>query len=437
MVERADVVVTARWDAATLLERFPGRRAPGASLTLDVLGAWAEAVSLRLTTTMSVAIGGAWAGAGVHVADLAHLEDTRRALVTWMTRRGEVSLEDVVAHCDGDTVEARALLDDLVAQGLVHPGETPAGRYRVHLAARRPRHEPGELWEALAVPAAPERRPARAGRLALAARRAITSERGRFLLAASPVLLVFALAEWLLLAGAASFAGILGFGGVVANSLTAGIFPVLLLAAGRRKGDYVPGVVYRVLGHPAFTIGICGLSLVNLVVHGLVIYRDPGARLTALGVTLAMLGLTAMILRRGTLGRRSVVELREDLREGAASVLTVTSAGRPLIAEVRLGQPAGEDRFEAATVAVPAPSKLQDVAIRLPAGPARELKVWVHRVTAEGVSEALPALIEVPGRTGTRRFDLALSSGQVVVPLDAGECAVRITLPAAEGRPGR
>jgi hypothetical protein len=352
-----------------------------------------------------------------------------------MTRRGEVTLEEVVAHRGGDAAEARTLLDELVAQRAVDPVDTPARRYRVRLAARHPRRLPGEIWQALDVLTARGGRMSHRGRLALAARSVIVGERARFVLAASPVLLVFALAEWLLLAGAASFAGVLGFGGVVANSLTAGIFPVLLLAASRRKGDYVPGVVYRFLGHPVFTIGICGLSLVNLVVHGLVIYRDPWLRLTALGFALAVIGLAAMMLRRRVFSRRSVVELREDLREGASSVLTVTSAGRPLTAEVRLGQPTGEERLEAATVVVPVLSRLQYVGVRLPPGPARELKVWAHRVTIDGISEALPELVEVQSGTEARRFDLGLLNGQVVLPLGAGGCSVRIVL-GAEGRPG-
>jgi hypothetical protein len=345
-------------------------------------------------------------------------------------------MEEVVAQRGGDAAEARTLLEDLVAQGVVHSLDSPASRYRIHLAARHPRRVPGEIWQALEVPAAREVRPGRSGGLALAARSAIASERGRFVLAASPVILIFVLAEWLLLTGAASFAGVLGLGGVVVNSLTAGIFPALLLAASRRKGEYVPAVVYRFLGHPSFTIGICGLSLVNLIVHGLVIYRDPWSRLSALGFGLAVLALTAMMLRRRAFGRRSVVELREDLRDGAASVLAVTSAGRPLSAEVRLGHAAGEDRVEAATVPLPALATLRSAALRLPPGAAQDLKVWAHRVTPDGTSEALPALLEVQCGTEARRFDLQLSGGQVVLPLGAGECSVRITLPGSEGRPG-
>jgi hypothetical protein len=436
VVERADVVVAETWDASAVLERFPGRRPPGVTLALEVLEARPEAVSLRIVTTMSVGFGGEWTGAGVHLGDLADLDDSRRALITWMTRRGEVSLDEVVAHRGGDAGQGRAVLDDLVGQGFVQPLDGPTHRYRVRLAARHARRVPDEIWRALEAPTAGGVRPGRPGRLALSVRGAITSEGGRFVLAASPVLLVFALAEWLLLTGAASFAGVLGFGGVIANSLAAGVFPALLLFASRRKGDYVPGVVYRLLGHPAFTIAICGLSLVNLFVHGLFIYREPWSRLSAVVVGLAVIGLTAVMLRRGVFGRRSVIELREDLREGATSVLTVASAGRPLTAGVRLGHAAGEDCLEAATVDLPALATLRQVDVHLPPGPARELKVWAHRVTADGVSEPLAGLVEIHGKDEARRFDLTLAGGQVVVPVGVGDCRVRITLPGADARSG-
>src|SRR5262249_55998498 len=100
------------------------------------------------------------------------------------------------------------------------------------------------------------------------------------------------LAEWLLLAKAASFAGVLGFGGVIINSLTAGIFPVLLLVASRRKGDYVPAVVYRLLGHPVVAFGVYGLFLINLFGHGLFIYSDPWSRGTAILFAVAALRMT-------------------------------------------------------------------------------------------------------------------------------------------------
>jgi hypothetical protein len=434
-VERADVVLADTWDAAAVLERFPGRRAPGVGLTVKIVEADAEAVSVLIVTTMSVSFGGEWSGRRLRIGDLTGFDDAPRLLLSWMTRRGEVSLEEIVAHGD-DADTTRAMLDDLVARGVVQSVGGGAGRrYRVHLAPRQPRQVPAEIWRALDGPArSGDDPPRRSGRLALSARDLLMSEAGRFLVSASPVLLVFLLGEWLLVTSAASFAGVLGFGGVIANSLTAGIFPVLLLFASRRKGDYVPAVVYRLLGHPGFTIGVCLLSLVNLLLHGLFIYGDPWVRGTALAVGLAVIGVGAVMLRRGVFGRRSVIELREDLRARGESQLAVTSGGQPLTADVRLGRAEGDEAFEAATVAVPVLAKLRYVALRLPPNGARELKVWTHRVTPDGMSEAVPALVEVRARGEMRHFDLALSGGQAIVPLTQGECRVLITFPEAGDR---
>lgn len=74
-------------------------------------------------------------------------------------------------------------------------------------------------------------------------------------------------------------------------------------------------------------------------------------------------------------------------------------------------------------------STLRYATFHLPATVARELKVWVHRVTLEGGSEDLPALVEVHCGNKTRRFDLKLSGGQVVLPLTGDACWLRITLP--------
>ena len=62
--------------------------------------------------------------------------------------------------------------------------------------------------------------------------------------------MIFALIEWLVLTGTSSFTGLLAVGGLLANSVVAGVFPVLLLVSSRRKGDLVPDVVINPLGHP-------------------------------------------------------------------------------------------------------------------------------------------------------------------------------------------
>ena len=59
---------------------------------------------------------------------------------------------------------------------------------------------------------------------------------------------------------------------------------------------------------------------------------------------------------------------------------------------------------------------------------ARELKVWVHRVSPEQESQAIPAQLEVHLNGETHRYNLELSDGQVVLPLTRAPWRVEITL---------
>lgn len=64
---------------------------------------------------------------------------------------------------------------------------------------------------------------------------------------------------------------------------------------------------------------------------------------------------------------------------------------------------------------------LASVALPLGDTAARELKVWTHRMAAGGESEALPATVTVDRDGRTARFDLALSGGQAVLPVDGAD----------------
>jgi len=240
---------------------------------------------------------------------------------------------------------------------------------------------------------------------------------------------VFLLTEWALLTERGSFAGPLSFLGVIVISLLGGIFPVLLLIASRRKGEVVPGVVYRFLGHPLLTTGIYLLYLTSLFLHGLVIWENPGQRAVALSVGVMMLGVTIALVRRGSFAPRLVVELRQDQSEGGRALFNITVGGQSVPVAVRLGYPDSEKQHEAATGEIPAFSSLRYAKFQLPAIQARDLKVWAHKITPEGNSEGLPALLEVHRGHEKKDFDLKLSGGQVVLPLGGQACRLAITLP--------
>ena len=124
------------------------------------------------------------------------------------------------------------------------------------------------------------------------------------------------------------------------------------------------------------------------------------------------------------------MELREDPSASSGqAVFAITADGQPGTAEVRLGYPEGEQRYQAAAGDMPALSLLRYAIFQLPAEQVQELKVWAHRITPEGDSEGLPVLLEVHCGSETTRFDLKLSGGQVLLPLTSEACRLEITLP--------
>lgn len=255
--------------------------------------------------------------------------------------------------------------------------------------------------------------------------------RGRFLLSLTPVIAVLVVAEWMVLTGRGSFTAILGFLGVMVHSLMSGIFPMLLVMASRRKGELLPGVSYRVLGHPAIVGGVYLFSVANLFVHGLVIWDEPLLQAGGLLVGVAMLVVTALMIRRGAFASRLVVELRRDLRADGRSAVAVTSGGRPTDAEISLVDMDGGRSVERSTAELQDLATVEAIGVDLPGGRASEVKVWAHTVTPDGASERFAARLTVGDGAAERAFDLGAVDGGVVLPLDAAGTRLRLTVPEA------
>jgi amino acid permease len=251
-----------------------------------------------------------------------------------------------------------------------------------------------------------------------------TRQTWRFALSISPVVLIFFTTEWLLWSGRESFTQPLSFSGTITATVVAGIFPVLMLLASRRKGDRVPGLVLRALGHPVVMGSLYLLFLGSLVVHGLFIWQRPFERGVVLLVALVIVGATVSMMRRGRFRPRVVLELLVDETQGKTS-FTATANGQPFQADVTLGYRFEEKVLETSGV-IPNFASLERVTLQLPET-CQELKIWVHRATPEGSSESLPALVQV--RSGTTNQELKLGpSDNVVLPLSPGETQVTINL---------
>ncbi len=253
--------------------------------------------------------------------------------------------------------------------------------------------------------------------------------RGRFLLSISPVVAVFLVAEWLSITGAGSFAGLLGYVGVISLPLLGGIFPVLLLAATRRKGDFVPGLILRPLGNPVVLGGTYLLLLGSIFVYGLFIWAGAVERIITLLVGIVVLVATIIMLRRGAMDTRIVVELRGDFSRGGQHLFNITASGQPLVAEGWLGYGDREQHVQAATGEILAFASLRCATFQLLATEARELKVWAHKITPEENSQGLPALLNVHCGNQEKEFDLKSCDGQVVLPINGEACRLEITLP--------
>ena len=215
---------------------------------------------------------------------------------------------------------------------------------------------------------------------------------------------------------------------LIALPLLGGIFPVLLLVANRRKGDFVPGLVLRLLGNPIVLVGTYLLFVGGIFVYGLFIFEGIVERVATLLVGVGVLAMTVVMLRRGALARRVVVELREDQTLGGTSVISLTSNGKPATAQVCMVGADGQSQVRAATGEVPIPDTLRSASVQLPATETSELKAWVHKLTPEWRSESLPALLSVRCGGEVKEFDLALRGGQIILPTTGEACDLEITM---------
>ncbi|MGQ0573200.1 MAG: hypothetical protein ACT4RN_03230 [Pseudonocardia sp.] len=209
----------------------------------------------------------------------------------------------------------------------------------------------------------------------------------------APVVGVFVLVEVLLLTGRESFTGQVGIVGALTLPLLAGVVPVLVLAAARRRGECVPARPPLRRGGALVGALLYLLFLAALLAHGLVIWEHPVQRALALGAAAVAVGMTVVAVRSGRFVARLAVELRRDTETGRRQ-LVLTARGAPLAAPVRFGQgeprPLGDGELDPSVAAV---------AVALPELPGvRDLTVRLHAVDQAGRSEPLPGAVRLDDR---------------------------------------
>ena len=251
----------------------------------------------------------------------------------------------------------------------------------------------------------------------------------RLIISIAPVFLLFVVAEWLLFTRRESFSGLLGILGVLLVPILGGVFPMLMLAASRRKGDYAPRFSLSFLGHPVVVGAIYLLYLGGVFIYGLIIWQDPLQRAIAIGVGVVMVIVTGLIIRRGAFAPRMVVELRvqvSDMDERAT--LAVIADGKPVETGIRLEYVDGEQTLRGAEFEIGSFKKLRKLWVQFPAGPSRELKLWVHAVSPEGYSSALPATLRLRRDEQAEEVRVDPRDGQALLPIVAQNHELEIIL---------
>jgi amino acid permease len=247
-----------------------------------------------------------------------------------------------------------------------------------------------------------------AARLGDGARAFLRGRAGRFLVRISGPVGVFVLLQVLLVTGSASFTGPLAVLGTLAVPVLAGVFPMLMVAAARRRGNRLPERVIGLVGSMPLVWAVWALFLAGVLAH-VVIWPSIGDRLLAGGVALGVVGLTSLLLRRGILHRHASLEVRyEGLRDREV---------RPIVAAVAGG------RAVAVTV-----TPLDDGSMRadIPPMGARSLQLWAHRTKFADESDGLPLEVRIEqAAPAAEPASLRLGNdGRLVVPVGPGPVSV-------------
>lgn len=248
-----------------------------------------------------------------------------------------------------------------------------------------------------------------------------------------PVAIIFLITEWLAISGLVTFASLLGFVTVMTLTAMGAFFPILLALAGRRKSDIALAGFRGPLGSAPVLAALYVLFLAVMYAYGLVIWTTPVQKGVTLLAALAITIGTVLVLQRGMLHRRTVVEVRDHEDEAAGPPsFSIVDGGQARAATVAVLNGDDEQRLTASEGPLPPLSRLRGVRFELPETGATEIKIWVHRVTSIGESVGITANVTVNNGAERRDVDLGLSSGWTVLPLGPGNTQVSVVLRSPE-----
>lgn len=239
---------------------------------------------------------------------------------------------------------------------------------------------------------------------------------GHFAVSLVPVFIVFLTAEWIAITGQGSYAAIIGFLGVFVDSLIAGIFPVLLVMASRKKAEIVPGSVIRFIGHPVFVAAVYVLFLGNILVHSAFIWDNPVQVAGGWILSVVVLLTTVQIFRRKSFVPRMVLEVRDSRAALESPRISLIYSGKVSDVAIEITEKNG-NQYKLDTMGkVPDFTQIQTVHVEFAEHPLADIRVWVHRLTEDLLSVGLEAECRVTTLEGQEKFSLARGNDQVTLP---------------------
>jgi hypothetical protein len=426
---RQDVELMDTWDGTALTGALPDLGRRGFGLKLERVEATANWVKLRVETAWTVAIEGRLEDAGFDLADLMEMTEEEAGVVRHLTRHGEATgVAIATATGYGEDAVAAVLRRQTELGSVVAYAEGGTTRYRLKTARRRGSALPDHVWSALGeTPTATATGRGYRGAPSRV-RDLFGNERTRLAIAYVPGIVVFAGAVGMRLSGNDSYTAVLNFGGVIAVPIFAGVFSSLLLAASRRRGDLVPDLVVSVLGHPVVLIGVYGLFVAGIFLHGLVIWTNLLMRAGAIVIGLATVATTAAILKQGAFLPRVVVTIRQWGEKTDEAEYAVVAAGRPLVTPVRFSYPDHVDERTAASGKIGSLATLRTASFTIEPGHGRDLRVLTPRLNATGEAGSLPVVADLHEGGTSWEADLRHSDGQALLPLDGNGSTLEIRL---------
>jgi amino acid permease len=238
----------------------------------------------------------------------------------------------------------------------------------------------------------------------------------QFLISMGPIFLLFVIVEWMLFTHRESFSQLLGIVGVLLLPLLGGIFPMLMLAASRRKGDYVPKLSLGLLGNPLVLTVVYLIYIGSIFAYGLFIWDDPIERFMAVGVGMVLLLVTYLVIRQGAFASRAVIELRVEVTDtDEHATLAIVDAGKPLAGTFKLVYTNKERIMKGSEIEIPSYKQLKNIFVEFSAVSSKEMKVWLHRVTPEGKSDSISATLQVKDGSNDHAVQLDPATGQVIM----------------------